>query len=192
MDKFLGIETLHIRITKYGLTMDKIEEEIKKIYSTMYLIAQEKKGQKGEHFHIVMQTQTNLKELKIKIKDIFALTGNKEYSVTIVRSKNQVIKYLLKDDDAIRSVGIPEDVLILMKACSNKKGKKNLMIELNVLEEKYLGNELTSKSFGISFIELKIDYGQNLYGNHIKAYLTKMELKKHPDRIGAYYSNLMR
>lgn len=192
MDKFLEIETLHIRITKTTLSMDKIEEEMKKLSSGMYLIAHEKKGKKGEHFHIVIQTQKTKKELTTVIKLKFELSGNKEYSVTIVRNKNQVIKYLLKDDDTTRSQGLSEEVLELMKKCSNKKGVKNLMEELNVLEEKYLGFELGTESFGIAFIKLKISYGQNLYGNHIKAYLKKMELKKNPDRITGYYRDLMR
>lgn len=192
MEQFLEIETLHVRITKQGLKVEKLEEEIKLVYSSMYLIAHEKKGQKGEHYHIVLQTQKTKPEFIKFIKESLKLTGNKEYSVTTVRSKNQVMKYLLKDDDDVRSVGIPEAVLKLMKLCSNKKGTKNLMIELNLLEEKYLGYDISSKSFGIQFINLKISYGQNLYGNHIKAYLIKMELKKYPDRVEQYYNDLMR
>lgn len=190
MEAFLKIETLHLRITKQGITMDSLEDYIRTL-AVMYLIAQEKKGKKGEHFHTVIQTQKTKKEFVELIQKKFNLKGNKEYSVTTVRNQNQVMKYLLKDDDATRSSGIPKEVLELMKKCSNKKGTKNLMVELNILEEKYLGFDLTNESFGIKFIQLKIAYGQNLYGNHIKAYLMKMKLKKYPSEISVYYNQLM-
>ena len=57
-------------------------------------------------------------------------------------------------------------------------------VELHKLEEEYFASEHNPiRTFAKNFVKLKISYGQNIYGNHIKAYILKIKFKKDPSFI---------
>lgn len=187
MDKFLGNNYWHTRITK-NVELTEIETFIKTITKT-YLICKETLPR--VHFHCCIQTQLSEKELRALIlKSSYG--GRGQYQLTVAKNVKQMKKYILKDGDYVYG-NMNEKEIETLRKCSNKKGLDNFGKELQLLEEKYLGtdNHMFSQ-FAFNFVKLKISYGQNLYGNHIKAYLNKMRCKRDPNYIREYVNELMR
>lgn len=186
MENFLGIDWYHIRITTLD-TLDNMETFVKTL-SSVYLISNETIPR--NHYHICIKTQRSLETLRKLVKSSI-YSGRNNYYLKPSTNSKQMLKYTLKDGNYVFK-NIDEKWLETLRKCSNKKGLDKFGIELQTLEENFLGNSITFTQFGRSFIKLKIDYGQNLYGNHIKAYLTKMKCKKDPTYINEYFAELMR
>lgn len=194
MNKFLELKTLHIRMTT-NKTIKDIETFILTLTPLTYLISQEGFKEDHTHYHILVQSQSkddnSNTRLRKAINTKLGLKGNGQFSISTVRNEKQLMKYILKDGGPIARKGIPDEVIEVMKKCSSKKGTKNLSADLSILEEKYFQGIYSFNKFGEEYIKLKIAYNQNLYSNHIKAYLTKMELKKEPERIRQYVLDIM-
>lgn len=182
MEKFLGIEWYHIRITKMT-ELEKIEEFVnKELKINVYLISKETLPQ--IHFHICIKTQIKEKTLREVLKKS-EYGGRCKYYLKPSVNPKQMLKYTLKDGDFVYK-GIGNEEIEILKKCSNKKGLDKFGIELQIIEEEFLTGKYSFTDFGTKFVELKISYGQNLYSSHIKAYLQKMRFKKNPDYIHQY------
>lgn len=191
MEKFLQIQKIHLRITTQS-SMEQVKDFVER-YTKTYLISHED-PEEHSHFHILMEYQ-NLDDkkhskLRYDLKKSFG-KGNGVYSISTVRNKNQLMKYVLKDDGKICYKNIDAELIKTMKRCSNKKGKNNFVAELNVLEEKLISMEITSREFKKRFVLLKVTYGQNLYPNHIRAYFHKMMIKRDPEYINQFIEEFL-
>lgn len=178
MEEFLGIHTVHLRLTTKD-DFKKIEDFIKGISKT-YLLSQEDPGE-HQHYHVLLQYQDTSKsndKLRYMINSKLKLKGNGKYSISTVRNRRQLMKYILKDGGKYSSSNIPEEVLTLCKMSSNKKGKKSFAEDLAKVEDMYYSDEIGYTEFKEKFIQLKIDYGQSLYISHIQAYCYKVRCKK--------------
>jgi len=188
MDDFLDIRKLHIRLTT-NLDMDTIENFIMKISNT-YLISQEDPGT-HQHYHILVEYQDpdpRCNDLRYKLKKELG-TSKWEYSISTVKSKATLMKYILKDNGVIRKSNIPDKVIHLMKKCSYKKAHKGkFAADLLHLEQLYIAHEYAESKFRAEVILLKISYNQNIYVSHLQAYFNKLRLKKRPSEINAFIS----
>lgn len=188
MENFLNINKIHLRITTNN-PMDQIIEIVSG-FSNTYLISQEDPGV-HQHYHILMEYQTNDNHNKLR----YALKksgygGVGKYSISQVRSKANLMKYLLKDGGLYVSQNIPESVITLMKKCAFKKSSKGAYSrDLLNLEQKYLGKEIVFRQFEKEYIKLKVSYNQNLYPSHIKGYLYLIQAKNDPEYIDVYLTN---
>lgn len=184
LDSFLGSESFHIRLTLKS-NLDTIQSFVNKIGSK-YIICDEL-----THYHIYLQTQTTKKEIIIKIKEQLNLKGNEQFSVVVVKNKQSMKKYILKDGRYVFRNFTDKEIEILRKL-SFKKGIDKLKISLDKFEEDYYSGEIVFTTFACKYINLKIEYGQNIYGNHIKAYLNRIKMKKNPSYVREYVEELMR
>lgn len=193
MESFLNIEKVHLRITKqipYNSVKKFLDEN-----SMRYILTIEKEPK--VHYHILLEYQEedkNHNKLRYQLKKVLSVAGNKDYSLSTVRNKNQLMKYILKEGNEYSVKDIPDEIIKLMKKCSNKKGKRNFAIELAELEERFLSDStfMSLTTFAEKLVLLKVSYGQSLYSNHIKAYLSKMRIKKNPREVKNYVDNLLR
>lgn len=189
MEKFLGINWYHIRITR-DVELVEIEGFIKQNYSTAwsYLISKETLPQ--THFHICLQIEGEMEKLREKIK-VSKYGGRCKYYFKRADNVKQMLKYTLKDGDYV-SKGIEPKYIELLKKTSVKKGLDKFGQQLQTLEEDFMSDKIRFEKFGEEFVKLKISYGQNLYSSHIKAYLQKMKFRKNPEYIKQYISEMFR
>jgi hypothetical protein len=185
LDCFLGLDSFHIRLTLKS-DLDTIQKFIEKSITTKYILCDEL-----THYHCYAVTQKLKKEIVVAIKSELKLKGNADFSVIKVKNKNQMKKYIMKDGNFIYKNFDEKEINILRKL-SFKKGIDKLQTELEKYEQQLYEKEITFTRFAELYIKLKIDYNQNIYGNHIKAYLTKIKMKNDPTYIKEYVSELMR
>lgn len=183
MNKFLGIDNYHIRLT-IDNTLEHVKTVINKI-GVKWIISHE-----VTHFHCLVQTQKKKKDITDIIKKELEIKGNEKFSVVPVRKLSQMKKYILKDG-FYEYQGYDEKEIEILMLCSNKKGMDKISTEIQELEEEFMSGNILFLRFCEKYVKIKIDYGQNIYGNHIKAYCYKMRMKKSPDFIRSYVSNLM-
>lgn len=198
MEKFLGIDYYHVRIhldtDKYPI--NTVQDFIKR-YTNYYIISQEHK-----HYHIMLKTQIPINSRSINkstfrkdIVEAFNNNGNGFYSISVVRDIKQCKKYILKEvsngGKFIHNGFTDDDVSIFMKT-SYLKGRDKFQDSLNLLEEQYMSDKISFEEFGISFIQLKVKYNQNIYTNHIKALLLKYKVKKDPKYAKDIYNTIFR
>lgn len=197
MEKYLGIDlyqiVLHDRENKYSMK-DIIDFVEQKLESSYYLITQEKE-ESNKHYHIMVRTQVNKKDkanrpIRKLIKEL-GITGTGNSGTSLVRSKNQMMKYILKDDGEVHYRGIDEKTIKLMKKLSVKKGDFNK--RKFELEEKYMGDiNMSFKAYAREYIKLELEYGHNMRSSSQKPYLLKIYLKKNPDKIPEYIDNMFK
>lgn len=191
MDTFLNLRKIHLRITTND-TLDTIENFVKHFTKT-YLISQEDPTLHC-HYHILMEYQ-NDDEKNSKLR--YALkkagySGSGKYSISVVRNRSNLMKYLLKDNGVYVKSNIPDSVIELMKKCAFKKATKGKYTQaVLALEQKFLGNEINFMEFKIAHIELKISYNQSLYPNHLRGYFNLMKCKSDPMYIKEFITDIV-
>lgn len=184
LESFLGLESFHIRLTLQS-DLDKIKKFIETI-TKKYIICDEL-----THYHCYAVTQMVKKEIVREVKNKLQLKGNEQFSVIKVKNKNQMKKYILKDGNYIYK-GFSENEIEILRKLSFKKGIDKFQTQLETLEQQFYEKQIGFSKFGELYVQLKIDYGQKLYGNHIKAYLNRVRMKQNPEYIREYISELMR
>lgn len=185
LNSFLGLETFHIRLTLKS-ELENIIDFIETSITKKYIICDEL-----THYHCLAETQMSKKEIVRVIKEKLNLKGNADFSVIKAKSKQQLKKYILKDGN-YKYKGFTDEEIKLLRKQSFKKGIDKLQIVLEGYEIEYYNGDISFTQFGERYIQLKIEYNQNIHGNHVKAYLTKIKMKKNPDCIREYISDLMR
>lgn len=184
MENFLGINKWHIRLTMDS-NLETVEKQIRTLTKT-YIICDE-----ISHYHCYCIIQMKKPELITHIKTLFNVKAEK-YSCVLVRKPKQMKKYILKDGNYAYN-GFTDDEIQILRKCSNKKGTDKFKKELDILEEEYFTSKYnTIHTFATKYVQLKINYGQNIYGNHIKAYILKIKFKKNPLEIHNYVDELLR
>lgn len=158
MEKFLEIERYMVRLTK-ECDISEVEIEVKGLHPIKYIIGSELSKGGKRHFHIYLETQNKLEEIKKGIKDL-GYSGNKEWSIKKCDSNSKVKSYVVKDGDYVYSKNIDSQLIEGWVKASSKKLDENYHKELNEIIEKYLRNEIKhSNLLGVKKIELQIKYG---------------------------------
>lgn len=192
MESFLDIRKIHVRITT-TLSMDIIQDFVRS-FTTTYLISQEDPGV-HQHYHILMEYQESdpkHNKLRYSLKTKLGLNGNGSYSISTVRSRSNLMKYILKDDGVFVKSNIPDEVISLMKRCSYKKSHdKKFSRDLLTIEEDYICSKLTLNQFKKAVLKLKVSYNQNLYPSHLKAYFYKLRCKKDDEYYDEFISEFL-
>lgn len=148
------------------------------------------------HQHIMLVTKPKdewmkgsiHKKLRDWVKKTFNVQGNGQYSIKYAKNEKQLSKYVVKDGD-YKSVGFSDKELALFLLCSNKKGLSNLKVELNKIEASFFSDEIDIVELYALFVKIKIKYGQNIYPNHMDAYVMKIYFKKYPALINTFVSD---
>lgn len=179
--------------------------------SIRHLICVEKRGTTEQHFHayieIVNPEYLQLKKYRDLIINIFTVDvfklgkGNKHYSLAYAKDSYKYERYVTKDGDEIRYKGYTELEIKNLKLQSYKKFSKNEFREkLNLIEDKYMGitgndrvpGYYNIKSFTKDFIELKLEYKQNLNTNTLVGYIRMIYLRKNKDTTQAYANDIVK
>lgn len=195
MDQFLIKGVYHIRLTTQ-LEPTQVKNIILKFLPLRYIITQEGFGQ-HQHYHCFIESQLEDTERHTKKRNILnslGFSGNKMFSISKVRSTDQVKKYILKDytGDLTQYHGYTSDEIKAFAQCSFKKGKSKFSEELTKLEDNYItsiSNDHTS--FLHSVIQLRLDYGYSIGSTSLKNYMTRLFFKKNPSYVKEYATNII-
>ncbi len=162
MDKYTK-DFLHLRINTAKSFADS-----QKIFQKTFIKERFVMGFEVSHLHVYielakLQWYDKVKDSKISkwIKESFDVKGS-QYSVSKVRKKKQVKKYILKDGEYFAQGFSPEELLPFYKV-SNKKGLNNMGLALADLEMDYMSDKIDNVTFYEKYVKLKVDYGQNIY-----------------------------
>lgn len=184
---------VHDRHNKY--TINQMEQfVIDKLLSEYYMICIELE-ETNKHFHIMAESNVSSNDTqnrKIrKLLNEFGVSGKGQLSTSLVKSRKQMMKYLLKDDGEIRTKGISETDLTLFKKLSFKKGEfKKRQQEL---EEAYIADpQQSTLTFAQKFTDLKVEYHQNLGANRIVEYARMMHFRKNPSHSKTWVFSILR
>lgn len=186
MDKYLGIGKWHTRLTLIS-DIKKVEQFIHTLSPTKYILCDEL-----NHYHCYFETQTSKKILRELITG-FAGSGNEHYQLTAAKNTRQLKKYILKDGNYTYK-GFSDDEIEIFHKLSNKKGMTKLQKELDLLLEKYYGNNLFSTRQLIkSILLLKDSYGQptnpNTLANRIAMY-ERIKTKNYTPMVNQIYEKI--
>lgn len=183
---------IHDRENKY--TMDQIETFVnEKLLSSYYMICQEKE-ESNKHYHLMVETnvsQTDSQNRPIrKLLNEFGVSGKGNLSTSKVKDKKQMMKYLLKDDGELRTRNVPESDINLFRKLSYKKGDFNKSKQL--LEEQFMSDpSMSIYQFTDNFVNLKIDYHQNLNGARIKDYALLILFRRDRSIVSTWVDSLL-
>lgn len=171
----------HIRITA-DIQMETIISFFDRY--DKYIISQETYPR--IHYHImadISDAGSQNRQLRKLINDNLNIKGNKHLSVTEVRDKERCMQYCIKESDNVHTKNIPEDAVALFKRLAFRK-IDGYIPHLIQLEKLYLqDNGLDDYMFLQSYIKLQIQFNRNVYMTHVRAYMLKTIMRKHPEKI---------
>lgn len=146
------------------------------------------------HIHVLLVTphkewidKSRDTKLHSWVKESFSVKGNGEYSIKLARNKKQLKKYVLKEGD-YEYKGFTEEELKNYQKASNKKGLDKISKEIQENEMMYFQGKITIEEFYERYVDIKVSYGQNIYWNHMDAYVQKIKFKNNKKLI-AYAVN---
>lgn len=175
MDRFVDTTAFHLRLT-INEELENIQSYVKEI-TDKYIICSE-----VGHFHCYIETNKTREEISKTLKETFKVSGNKGYSLTHVRSKRQMKKYILKDGFYVHS-GYTDKEIECLRKLSVKKFGDEYQNRLADLEDKLLstdyrtmGTKYEFKKFIENFMILRAEYG-NLRKCDIEGYINRMYIK---------------
>lgn len=175
---------LHLRITTDN-NKEWVETIIRAI-SHKWIISMENNGK--QHYHSAFYTNLSTKQIKEKLND-FGLSGNKSFSLTMVKDNKAVRKYIVKDGDFWYHGFQQQEITDAYQLSFKKNGFK---ISLEELEDEYLLSNMSHELFGYKYIQLKATHNFSLNRSQIKAYLDKMRCRKEPGYAERIYEELYR
>lgn len=176
-----------LKHTKEAETMSLTEffEKLSGTYKNL-LVCEETSG--GRHFQgLITGPQITSNEVRETLKVISPKAkGNKcLYSKEVVLFK-QAVKYNVKEGKYLYQ-GFPREFVLNMEKSSNKK--ENLKQKILDNEEQLLSGKYDFHTFGVKYIQIKVDHGQNLYNNHVQSYFNRMKVKSGFITASDYYEN---
>lgn len=136
---------------------------------------------------IVAHAGLSVDEVRADIKDVFKdAKGNKCLYVSKVQDRKSAIKYNLKDGKYLYK-GFTAELIKKMSNLSYKNAGIDEKIKEN--EELLISREISFLTFQENHIQILLDYGRNLYNNHIRAYFNRFQLKSGQISIRDYIEN---
>lgn len=157
------------------------------------LISFETAYDKRKHFHVYIETEKTVTELRDLIKPKFNVSGNKGYSIKEPNNTNSLKSYVLKDGDFLHK-GFTQRELKTCKQMSYKKVDAKFVEILQNIEKKYYENR-SPHPYDIdeylrAYLKLKSDHGQLPNKNREASHCQRLIIKKHPDLFEMYFSSV--
>lgn len=172
---------------------DKIVEEFG--YANI-ILGREDEGD-DMHLHgliaLPKKTKQSVKELENNVRDMIKkcypdAKSNKCLQVKVAKSKTQATKYTLKEGDYFSS-GFPKEIIEKFFLLSTQKTGIEKKIQMN--EESYIIGACTFPEFAVRHLNIQVQHGQNIYAQHLKAYLTRFMLLNGYMSSSSYIEKLM-
>lgn len=173
-----------------GLDLERTFKFFEDPVFSRVLLSLEKSGGEHIHGHLSMDniwaTPKDAKDFITGfIKKIYPdAKGNKCLYVKEVLKKKRNIQYVLKEGTYLYR-GFSQKFIETMDKCSLKKERLKEKILEN--EENLLSKRIDYHRFCINYIQIKVDHGQNLYNNHIKAYFNRFDIISGNTTAAEYY-----
>jgi hypothetical protein len=167
--------TFHLRCSHPEATLQGLYDAYEP-YMDMIIVCQET-GKTGLlHFHCLLHKQELHRET---IKDILKETyptvrGNKDYSISLSRNKQQLTKYLLKDGN-YKYKGFPSRFIQKMEVLSYSTNEMKRRFQ--ILKDKVTLKEISLSDYMLECINIKVEYEQPLYRNHMSAHFLQIAIK---------------
>ncbi len=142
------------------------------------------KEDEGDDVHIhglialVRNKTDSIKSLEKNVRDMIKkcypdAKSNKCLQVKVAKSKTQATKYTLKEGDFF-SKGFPQEIVEKFFLLSTQKTGLDKKIARN--EEEFILGSIEFLEFAENHLTLQVNHGQNIYAQHLKAYLTRFML----------------
>lgn len=168
---YYAVRLKNIKGLEYGAPY--LYDNFVKDFDRVIFSEEGEEGTSSYHIHAMVRA-TSRDEVNDSIQAIVEAKGNKQLSITEVKSPRQCMKYTLKEG-RYKFHNFPRDLISLMYDLSNKK--ENLKKKVIQNEEALFSNSITIRQFMVNYLKIVVDHGQNIYTNHIKAYFTRIALK---------------
>lgn len=155
-----------------------------------YVIALETQPQ--EHYHIVIETEKDLEELKESIREfLFQFWpkrergwGNAQYNVQVAKEnpegwRDMAVSYAVKDRSQVSYDGYSDEYIQeCIDQSFKKKSPANFKLDYQALCSRFLEEEMDAREFMAHFMMLKSKYGQTVNAQQAYSYYNSNLLTK--------------
>jgi len=192
-----------LRLTPQGkYDIDQIKDVLFINTITDYIISKEESKKGVIHFHAVLWTVLNEKDLRneigIFLKKYFLGApkrgdANKQYNLKACIDLQKTVTYLLKDGgDVNYSSNINNVSINELKNLSYKKfSKDDFASELEVLKERFKQNDVVLSDMMIEVVRLKSLYRQPVNLNYIYQMCLSFDVHNKPSRASSYVHDFL-
>lgn len=165
-----------IRITTEVLELSK-SYAIFDEFSDKFIISQEGGTDSTKlHQHVLLVTDQTDVFIKEQIRLVYPdAKTNKGIYCRPSRDKRQLAKYTVKEGEYLYKGFTTKYISDTFKTSI---AKTDLKKEVTNNEDRYILGEITTEQFIEKYIEIKVKHDQNLYMNHIQAYITKLMVRQ--------------
>jgi hypothetical protein len=169
-----------LRLTQ-DCDISEIEELIKTMEPSQYIIGSELSAKGKRHFHVFLVVTKTKDQLKALI-NAAGYKGNKDYNLKDADDNSKVKKYCLKDGEFLH-YGVPQYLIDSWIVLSHKKVDVGYTEALSSLETRYVtqGDFYSDLDFSSDVLRLAVSYGKKPRRAHHVPYMNYMRIKKNPN-----------
>lgn len=175
-----------IRIARLEeMSVEKTFDGFKDLW-TRVIVSDEVSTKGVEHQHVFLHSDKSFtkEDVTTQLQAIYPLCkGNKCFSTKVVVHLSKCIQYTVKEG-SFKSQGFSAE--FIKDASFLSYPKLDVKAKMSELEDEYLLHRINLDEFMMKHINLKVKHGQNLYDNHLVAYMKRMAIRSGDMEVESY------
>lgn len=198
MDTAIEFNNISLRLTvdmTHDVLFSKLEETIREgdAYATVEEVGTETQK---THFHCLVFTSLSIQAYRHRVKKVFGVNGNQEYSMSVIRDVRVYISYMNKEGDIWVSECFPMELVENItpwvdKKQTHKETQDEFKKQLKEIQNEFLTTDKNIRWYIEQYGELSARYDKPINHNSFPYHTNTLLLKKGDETFKRHFYDFL-